>query len=68
MFRGVKLAIFSPTTPDEVRKLIKEHGMKTSSEDPLPSVLVTSVMEEIIPFYVELVNKSEGTLDGIKHL
>ena len=69
LFRGVKLESFAPTTPEEVRKLIKEHGVKTSSEDPLPSVLITSVMEEMIPFYVELVNKSfaEGTLDGIKH-
>jgi DNA-directed RNA polymerase subunit F len=58
LFQGVKLESFAPTTPDEVRKLIKEHGVKTSSEDPLPSVLVMSIMEEMIPFYVELVNKS----------
>ena len=68
-FEGEKLKSFAPTTTEEVKELIKEHGVKTSAEDPLPAVLLQSVMEELIPLYVELVNKSfkEGTLDGIKH-
>ena len=68
-FIGMKLDNFSPTTEEEVRQIIKEHGVKTSSEDPLPASLIKSTLDELIPIYVHLVNKSlaEGTMNGIKH-
>ena len=42
--------------------------MKTSSEDPLPVGILLSVIDEILPGLVELVNKSlaEGSIEGIK--
>ena len=68
-FKGMKLDNFYPTTEEEVRQIIKEHGVKTSSEDPLPTSLIKSTLDELIPIYVHLVNKSfaDGTMNGIKH-
>ena len=68
-FNGIKLDNFSPTTAEEVRQIIKEYGVKTSSEDPLPASLIKSTLDELIPIYVHLVNKSlaDGTMNGIKH-
>ena len=60
---------FAPTTEEEVKEIISEFGVKTSCEDPLPAELLHGAMNELLPLYVELVNKSlgEGTMDGIKH-
>ena len=68
-FKGKKMEIFFPATSDEVKEIIKEFGVKTSCEDPLPAALVNSAMDELLPLYVDLVNKSlsEGTMEGIKH-
>ena len=43
-FNSEKLCIFRPTTCDEVHSVIKEFGMKTSEEDPIPSVLLSSAL------------------------
>ena len=68
-FKGTKLEAFAPTTIEEVRKIIKEHGIKTSCEDPLPASVIQSSIEELLPLYVELINRSlgEGSLNGVKH-
>ena len=68
-FKGEKLVRFAPTTNEEVKELIQEFGVKTSSEDPIPAALISSAMDELLPVYVDLVNKSlaEGTMNGIKH-
>ena len=52
-----------------MKELIQEFGVKTSSEDPLPAALISGAMDELLPVYVDLVNKSlaEGTMEGIKH-
>ena len=47
-FDGEKLNQFAPTTVDEVKRIIKEAGMKTSSEDPLPHGAFHMVEEELI--------------------
>ena len=67
-FEGIKLNSFRPTTCVEVEKLIKEFGLKTSQEDPIPSFLLTSCLDIILPLFVDIVNKSlsEGCMDGIK--
>ena len=67
-FQGTVLNSFTPTNEEEVRNIIKERGIKTSSEDPIPAKLLKSVIDDVIPFYVHLVNKSfsEGNVEGIK--
>ena len=48
--------------------LIKEFGIKTSVEDPIPAMLLKSSKDILLPMYVELINKSltEGTMDTSK--
>ena len=68
-FKGKKLDCFRPVSSEEVLKVIKDFGVKTSCEDPIPAALISSAMNELLPLYVDLVNKSlaEGTMEGIAH-
>ena len=67
-FEGEKLNFFAPTTAEEVKRIIKEAGMKTSSEDPLPYGALHMVEDELMPLLVELVNKSldEGSMVPVR--
>ena len=67
-FNGTKLSIFAPTTAEEVKEILKDKGIKTSSEDPLPVDILKEVTDEMIPALVVLVNMSlsEGSMNGIK--
>ena len=69
VFEGKKLSIFAPTNIEEVTKILKESGIKTSVEDPIPVSILKSVYNITLPALVGLVNKSlrEGSADGIKH-
>ena len=68
-FNGTKLSLFAPTTIEEVSKILKESGIKTSPEDPIPVCILKSVYEVTLPVLVSLINKSlaEGSVEGIKH-
>ena len=57
-FQGQPLEILRPTDCEEVEKIIKETGIKTSVEDPIPAKLIKSSLDILIPVYSELVNKS----------
>ena len=48
---------------------MKESGIKTSPEDPIPVSILKSVYEVTLPVLVSLINKSlaEGSVEGIKH-
>ena len=43
-FVGVGLKDFEPTTEKELEDIIKEFGIKTSSEDPIPSNILKTVI------------------------
>ena len=66
-FTGEKLTSFKPTTEEELKKIIAENGIKTCFEDPLPSKLMVSALDVIIPLLIKLVNQSllEGSMDGV---
>ena len=66
-FKGEKMREFLPTTEEEVKKLIEEHGIKTCAEDPIPSKLFKSALDVILPVLVQLINisLSEGSIDGV---
>ena len=68
-FKGKKLQTFHPTNVQEIKEIIKEYGIKTSSEDPIPVKILGSVIEVTLPTLEFLVNKSleEGSVEGIKH-
>ena len=67
-FEGEKLVSFKPTTIDEVKEIVKEFGVKTSTEDPIPASVLNCVIMEALPCLTKLVNKSleEGSIEGIK--
>ena len=67
-FQGTMLMQFKPTTVEELDKIVKEYGIKTSVEDPIPAKLLQSVSDIVLPVYAELINKSfsEGTMDSVK--
>jgi exonuclease III len=64
-FQGQRLEVFEPTTEEELKELIKEFGVKTSVEDPIPAALIKVAIDVLLPVYKELVNKSlaEGTME-----
>jgi len=62
------LSSFELTTIDELRAMIKKHGVKTSSNDPLPAFLIKENLELLLPHFCTLVNLSLSTsnFDGLK--
>ena len=63
-----QLSGFDPTTTDELRSLIKKHGIKTSTNDPLPAFLIEENLELLLPYLCTLVNLSLSTssFNGLK--
>ena len=62
------LSSFLPTDESEICLILKEHGIKTSSADPLPHFLIKKNFDILLPFLVRLVNLSlsSASLDGLK--
>ena len=67
-FNGEKLSSFKPTTDNELGSIIKESGIKTSMEDPIPAKLLQSSLDIVLPVYTKLINKSlsDGNIEGLK--
>ena len=67
-FNGMVMESLMPTTVEELRGIIKEMGIKTSYQDPLPGTLFKDIIEGLLPYLCDLVNKSltTGSVDGIK--
>ena len=63
-----QLSSFEPTSIDELRQIIKTHGVKTSSNDPLPAFLLEENLELLLPHFETLVNLSitNSNFDGLK--
>ena len=63
-----KLTSFEPTTVGEIKDILKENKIKTSSNDPLPAFLLQDNIDELLPFICDLVNisLSSGSIDGEK--
>ena len=59
---------FEPTNDEELTGLIKEFGIKTSQEDPIPSDILHMIIEEALPTLKLLINQSlaTGSMDGVK--
>ena len=67
-FNGMTMDSFDPTTVDELRGILKKMGIKTSCQDPLPGSLCKDIIEDLLPYLCDLVNKSlsTGSKEGIK--
>ena len=67
-FSGARMDCLRPTNVQELRKILKESGIKTSFNDILPASILKQVIEELLPHLCELVNKSfsTGSVEGLK--
>ena len=67
-FNGERIDNFRLVSEEEVKNMIKEKGIKTFMEDPIPSRLMNSSLDIILPVLTRLINKSlqEGSMEGIK--
>ena len=63
-----QLSSFETTTVDELRHMINKHGIKTSTNDPLPAFLIKENLELLLPHFCTLVNLSLSScnFDGLK--
>ena len=68
MYTGSLLERFEPATEDELRSLIKTHGIKCSPDDPVPAKLLNPLVETFVPIWLELINLSleEGSMENLK--
>ena len=68
VFEGTKLSVFKPTNDEEIASIIKEFGIKTSCDDPIPSSILKLISMDVIPILTKLVNMSlsMGSMDGVK--
>lgn len=57
-YTGDPLIEFSPTSSDEIRKLIMNSPSKSCDLDPIPTYLLKQCIESFIPIVTSLVNKS----------
>ena len=55
-FTGERLTEFKLTTEDELRKMISKYGIKTCMEDPIPSKLMSSAIDVVLPVLMNLIN------------
>ena len=67
-FIGERMTQFRLVTEEEVEKMIKSKGIKTSMEDPIPAALMKSSLDILLPVLTKIVNTSlqEGSMEGIK--
>ena len=63
-----KLTEFKPVTIEDIQLILNESGVKTSSNDPLPSFILEENMDFWLPIICDLVNTSitTGNIDGAK--
>ena len=47
-FNGVLMESLRPTTVDELRLIIKDMGIKTSCQDPMPSAIFKDIIEDLV--------------------
>ena len=68
IFNGDNMNYFEPTTEEELKGIIKEFGIKTSPEDPIPANILGIIIDDALPSLTKLINESlsKGTMDGVK--
>ena len=57
-FSGDPLHCFNNTTVDEVRKIIGKSANKSCELDPIPTNILKSHMDAVVPFICEIINTS----------
>ena len=59
---------FMLTNEQEIREIVQARGLKSSSCDPLPTSLLKTHFDSLLPYITKIVNVSlmNGSLDGLK--
>ena len=67
-FNGTVMTSFRPTSMKEIGDILKKSEIKTSFNDILPAKILKQVIDTLLPYICELVNKSlsSGSVDGMK--
>ena len=67
-FQGESFDHFELVTIDELKEIIKSSNTKTSCHDPLPQYMLNNILDSLLPYLCDLVNKSlsTGNMDGVK--
>ena len=62
------LSEFRPSSTDEIAKILRKMPIKTSPADPIPASVYKHIVNDLIPHYTVLVNKSlsTGSVEGLK--
>ena len=65
----VNMYEFEPTTPEEIKAIVCENGVKCSFPDPCPDFILKNHLTIFIPLWSKLVNLSlkTGSMAGLKH-
>ena len=68
IFNGDNLNYFEHTTEDELKGIIIESGIKTSTEDPIAAHILRLIIDDALPCLTKLINESlsKGSMDGVK--
>ena len=63
-----RLSDFRAATQDEIKAILKDIEIKTSTVDPIPASLIGENLEPLLPVLTDLVNASlsSGNMDGAK--
>ena len=66
IFNGDNMNYFEPTTEEELKGIIKEFGIKTSPEDPIPANNLGIIIDDALTSLTKLINESlsKGTMAG----
>ena len=59
---------FEPSTIDELRQIVRTHGIKCSPEDPVPAFLLKENIDIFLPYWLDIVNLSleVGSMECLK--
>ena len=57
-FDGERMTVFRPASPDEIRKIVMKALLKSCELDPIPTHIVKSCLDSLLPMITAIVNKS----------
>jgi hypothetical protein len=57
-FDGEPMTVFRPASPDEIRKIVMKAPLKSCELDPIPTHILKSCVDSLLPMITAIVNKS----------
>jgi hypothetical protein len=57
-FDGEPMTVFRPASSDEIRKIVMKAPLKSCELDPIPTHILKSCLDSLLPMITAIVNKS----------